>query len=93
MILQHASPGFAGSPPPARRSRRAGFVDVLTAREATILSMIVSGATNREAALSLGISPRTVEFHRANIMQKSGARNLAELMLITLGGPIELQAT
>src|SRR5690349_6487286 len=66
--------------------RRPGFVESLTAREATVLTMIVGGATNREAALALGISPRTVEFHRANIMQKSGARNLAELMLMMLGG-------
>ena len=74
-----------------RASRRNGFVEALTAREATILSLIVRGATNRETATSLGISPRTVEFHRANIMQKSGARNIAELMLMMLGGSIELQ--
>ena len=71
---------------------RPGFVESLTAREATILTLILGGATNREAARSLGISPRTVEFHRANIMQKSGARNLADLMLMTLGGSIQLHS-
>ena len=79
--------GLRGS---TRSIHRPGFVDSLTSRETTILTLILGGATNREAALSLGISPRTVEFHRANIMQKSGARNLAELMLMTLGGSIQL---
>lgn len=73
---------------PASPTRRPGFVGSLTAREVTILSMIIGGATNRETATALGISPRTVEFHRANIMQKSAARNLAELMLMMLGGSI-----
>jgi DNA-binding CsgD family transcriptional regulator len=40
----------------------------------------VRGDTTKEAARAIGISPRTVEFHRANIMKKFAARNLVELV-------------
>ena len=53
--------------------------ELLTPRERIILAQIVKGASSKESARLLGISPRTVEFHRANIMRKLGARNLAEL--------------
>ncbi|MDB5479739.1 MAG: Bacterial regulatory, luxR family protein [Caulobacteraceae bacterium] len=52
----------------------------LTPRERVILAQIVKGASSKESARYLGISPRTVEFHRANIMQKLGARNIAVLV-------------
>jgi DNA-binding CsgD family transcriptional regulator len=52
----------------------------LTPRERVTLAQIVRGASNKEAARILGISPRTVEFHRANIMQKLGAKNTADLV-------------
>jgi two-component system response regulator FixJ len=45
----------------------------------------VRGASNKEAARTLGISPRTVEFHRANVMQKLGAKNTADLVRRLLG--------
>jgi two-component system response regulator FixJ len=57
----------------------------LTPREYEILRHIVGAATNREAAMSLGISPRTVECHRARIKRKLGARNTADLARISLG--------
>jgi DNA-binding CsgD family transcriptional regulator len=44
----------------------------------------VRGASSKEAARRLGISPRTVEFHRANIMRKLGARNTADLLRCVL---------
>jgi two-component system, LuxR family, response regulator FixJ len=47
------------------------------------------GASNKEAARALGISPRTVEFHRANAMQKLGAKNIADLVRRLLGEPPE----
>jgi len=58
----------------------------LTPREHEVLAQIASGATNREAAASLGISPRTVDLHRAHIMHKLGAKNSADLVRIVLGG-------
>jgi FixJ family two-component response regulator len=58
--------------------------DRLTARERDVLGRIVQGASNKEAGRELGISPRTVEVHRARIMEKLGARNAADLMRIVL---------
>jgi DNA-binding CsgD family transcriptional regulator len=57
----------------------------LTPRERVTLAQIVRGASNKEAARALGISPRTVEFHRANVMQKLGAKNTADLVRRLLG--------
>jgi DNA-binding CsgD family transcriptional regulator len=56
----------------------------LTVRERDVLSQIARGASNKEAGRRLGISPRTVEVHRARIMTKLGARNAADLMRIVL---------
>ncbi|HEY5723499.1 MAG TPA: MEDS domain-containing protein [Allosphingosinicella sp.] len=58
----------------------------LTGRERTMLAQIVLGASNKEAARALDISPRTAEFHRANILRKLEVRNLPELMHLVLGG-------
>lgn len=59
--------------------------DRLTPREHATLAQIVNGASNKEAARALGISPRTVEFHRANVMRKLDARSVAQLVSIVLG--------
>jgi two-component system, LuxR family, response regulator FixJ len=60
----------------------------LTARERDVLERIASGASNKEAGRELGISPRTVEVHRARIMDKLAAKNAADLMRIVLrAGP------
>lgn len=58
---------------------------LLTPRERVTLAQIVRGASSKEAARMLGISPRTVEFHRANVMRKLGARNTADLVRRVLG--------
>ena len=52
----------------------------LSPREAQVFHEIVSGATNKEIARLLGVSPRTIEVHRHNIMQKMRAANFAELV-------------
>lgn len=57
---------------------------VLTRRERDVLAQIAGGASNKEAARTLGISPRTVEVHRARIMDKLGAKNAADLVRIVL---------
>jgi FixJ family two-component response regulator len=61
-------------------------IERLTARERDVLERIARGASNKEAGRELGISPRTVEVHRARIMEKLNARNAADLMRIVLRG-------
>jgi DNA-binding CsgD family transcriptional regulator len=60
--------------------------DLLTQRERVILAQIVKGNSSKAVARTLGISPRTVDFHRANLMQKLGAKNAADLVRLVLGG-------
>ncbi len=52
---------------------------VLSSREREILQLVAEGLTNREIAISLGISVKTVEVHRFSIMQKLNIRSVAEL--------------
>jgi FixJ family two-component response regulator len=56
----------------------------LTSREQDVLAQIVAGASNKEAGRELGISPRTIEFHRARIIEKVGAKNTADLIRIVM---------
>ena len=53
---------------------------MLTSREHQVLALISAGASNKEGALGLQISVRTFEAHRAQIMHKLGARNVAALV-------------
>lgn len=56
----------------------------LSPRERDVLNGVVAGKANKVIAYDLGISARTVEIYRANLMSKTGARNLSELMRIAL---------
>lgn len=56
----------------------------VTKREAEIIKWVAEGYKNREIALQLGISVKTVETHRANIMNKLGIRNLSQLIRYAL---------
>ncbi|SNT43184.1 two-component system, LuxR family, response regulator FixJ [Tardiphaga sp. OK246] len=56
----------------------------LSPRERDVLQGLVSGKINKVIAHDLGISPRTVEVYRANLMAKSGARSMSELMRLAL---------
>lgn len=56
----------------------------LTPREREVLQLLVNGRSNKEAGRDLGISPRTIEVHRARVMEKLGAGNTADLMRIVL---------
>jgi two-component system response regulator FixJ len=62
----------------------AEFDTELTDREREVATLIADGASSKEAGRRLGISPRTVELHRAHIMEKLGARNAADLVRIVL---------
>ena len=54
----------------------------LTPREHQVMQMIVEGKANKVIAIDLGLSQRTIEVHRKNVMQKLEARSLAELVRI-----------
>jgi len=57
----------------------------LTSREAQVLERIVAGRLNKQIADDLGISIKTVEAHRANIMEKLNSNTVADLLKIALG--------
>jgi two-component system response regulator FixJ len=59
-------------------------LEKLTAREYEVLDQLVAGKSNKEIAAKLAISPRTVEFHRAHIMEKTVAKGLPELVRLWL---------
>ena len=61
--------------------------ELLTERERMVLAFLVKGDSSKEAARELGISPRTVDFHRANIIEKLGARNTADAIRRVLSRP------
>lgn len=54
--------------------------DTLTPREREVLAQIIAGRSGKEAGRALAISQRTVEFHRANLMAKIGARKTVDLV-------------
>jgi len=56
----------------------------LTERERAVFNLLVEGLQNKVIAHKLGISARTVEVHRRRVMEKTGARNLAELVKMAL---------
>jgi len=57
----------------------------LTAREREVLDLVVAGKLNKSIADELGISIKTVETHRARVMEKMQAKSLAELIQLTIG--------
>ena len=66
------------------RSSADARLERLSAREREILALIAAGHQNREVAAQLGISPRTVEVHKARIMEKLECRSLAELIRVSI---------
>jgi FixJ family two-component response regulator len=71
----------------AADTRATLLLSTLTSREREVYDRIVDGKHNREIALDLGISPRTVEVHRAHVMAKLKARRLADLLRLRPGPP------
>jgi FixJ family two-component response regulator len=59
-------------------------LDSLTPREREVLDLVVEGKANKVVAIDLGLSERTVEIHRANVMEKMGARSVAHLVKMHL---------
>jgi DNA-binding CsgD family transcriptional regulator len=60
--------------------RRATPVDALTQQELAVAKLVVAGATNRDAAAALFVSPKTIEFHLGNVYRKLTVRSRTELV-------------
>lgn len=59
-------------------------INELSERQRQVMDLAVKGLSNKEIALNLKISPRTVETYRAWVMEKTGARNIADLVRIAM---------
>lgn len=68
----------------AEKQRLRGVFEALSPREQEVLQGVIDGKLNKTIAHELGISPRTVEVYRANVMSKTGARGLSELVRMVL---------
>ena len=64
-------------------------LNVLTPRERDVLIGLVKGLPNKTIAYDLGISPRTVEIHRANLMEKLSVRSLSEALRIAFAAGLD----
>jgi FixJ family two-component response regulator len=69
----------------SQAASRHALISKLTTRETQVLERIVAGRLNKQIADDLGISIKTVEAHRANIMEKLNANTVADLLKIALG--------
>ena len=81
-LIEQAKENFVGKRNAASRS---ALLSRLTARESQVLERIVAGRLNKQIADDLAISIKTVEAHRANIMEKLSAHTVADLLKIALG--------
>ncbi len=88
VLLQAIRQAMArGADRQAEQAAREGVlarIDSLSGRERDVLDGLVAGHGNKVIAFDLGISPRTVEIYRANLMTKMGAASLSELVRMTL---------
>ena len=71
----------------ATREKRQLRLSSLTEREREVVELLVQGLPHGEIGQRLGISPRTIEVHKARIMAKLGTRSIAELVQVTLSPP------
>jgi two-component system response regulator FixJ len=68
----------------ARRTEVLQRLESLTPRERQVMDLVVDGAANKVIAIDLDLSERTVEIHRAKVMEKMGARSVAHLVKLHL---------
>ena len=93
-MLQSVSDALAAGERAQSRAAEAkqarDLLNLLTPREREILDQLVKGHANKVVAHQLGISPRTVEIHRASIMEKLHARNLSNVVRTALAASWEI---
>jgi len=75
----------------SRAAEAAVILGVLTARERDVLEGLAQGLPNKTIAYDLGISPRTVEVHRANLMTKLDVRSLSDALRIAFAAGLGMQ--
>ena len=68
----------------ARQTTLKKRMDALSEREQEVLHLVVAGKSNKKMAAELGISEKTVDFHRANIKEKTGLETVAELVQLVM---------
>jgi len=78
---------------PAPVAEVTGRLGRLTERERQVLEQLVIGRSNKAIALELGISPRTVEIHRARVMEKMRAESLSHLVRMALAAGVNPSET
>ncbi len=76
-----------GEPDPTAVAAAAKLM-LLSPREREVLAGLVAGLPNKSIAYDLAISPRTVEIHRARVMDKMGARSLSQLVRLALAAGV-----
>ncbi len=84
LALEHLDQALAAA---RGQSDRHALVDRLSQREREILDAIARGLTSKEIARDLGISPRTVDTHRAHLAENLGTTSVAEMVRIVLEAP------
>jgi DNA-binding NarL/FixJ family response regulator len=75
LIAAVARPGVDGAARP---------LQILSSREREVLQLVAEGLSNKEIAAHLGLSARTIESHRANLLAKLGARGTADLVRVAI---------
>jgi two-component system response regulator FixJ len=87
VLLRAIQIALRGGPPghdPTEKKRLQSIFEALSPREQQVLDGVVAGKLNKVIAFELGISPRTVEVYRANMMSKTGAHGLSELVQMVM---------
>jgi len=82
-----AAAGNAAAPS-AERAAVVARLDALTPREREVMELVAEGRPNKVVATRLGLSTRTVEVHRAKVMEKMGARSLADLVRMAIAAEV-----
>jgi DNA-binding NarL/FixJ family response regulator len=74
----------SGLMPGAAGERRKSSIEALTARQREILQLVAEGKSTKEIAFVLGVSVKTVETHRADLMERLGIRDVAGLVVYAI---------